>query len=116
MPVQLYSILHLVGAMCLFLGLGAALLPDTEGTAPFRRKALVFHGLGLFLLLVAGFGLLAKLKLGFPGWIVVKLVLWLLFGALPVLAKRGVLKPVPAWTVAILCGIVAAWLGTMKPF
>lgn len=116
MSYEFYKVLHVVGVVLLFLGLGSALIPAENGQNPYRRASLIFHGIGLVLLFVAGFGLLAKLQLGFPGWVIVKIVLWLVFGAMPVLAKRGVLQPVPAWTIAAVAGALAAWLGVMKPF
>jgi hypothetical protein len=108
MSLTAYKILHLAGIMLLFLGLASALMPKDT---PNRRFGMIFHGMGLVILLVAGFGLIAKLQLGFPWWVAVKLVLWLAFGAMPMIGKRGLL-PVPvAWLLAIICGIAAAWLG-----
>jgi hypothetical protein len=103
-----YKVLHLTGVILLFLGLASALMPKDT---PNRRIGLIFHGLGLAILLVAGFGLIAKLQIGFPWWVVVKLVLLLAFGAMPIIGKRGLL-PVPvAWLLAVICGIAAVWLG-----
>lgn len=111
MSILFYQVIHLTGVILLFLGLGAALMP---GDTPKRNIGLRFHGAGLVLLLVAGFGLLAKYKFGFPWWIIAKLVLWLGFGAMPIIGKRG-LMPVPvAWGLAIACGVVAIVLGITR--
>jgi hypothetical protein len=107
-----YKVLHLVGVMALFMGLGMGLLTDSSG----RKPGAMWHGIGLAVILVAGFGLLAKLKLGFPVWIIVKLVIWLLLGALPVLAKRGVVPVMAAWIIALVLGLGAAYLGVYKSF
>ncbi len=107
-----YRILHLAGVMVLFLGIGIALLPESAN----RKQGALFHGIGLAVILVAGFGLLAKMKLGFPSWVIAKLVIWLLIGALPVLVKRKILPPAAGWGVALALGIGAAYLGVMKSF
>lgn len=74
------------------------------------------HGIALFLVLLGGFGMQAKLGLGFPGWMIAKLVIWLVFGAAIVLAKRGVITGKVAWICMIGLAIVAAYLGIFKPF
>ncbi len=112
MDVLVYKLLHLAGVMALFMGLGIGLLPESA----FRKPGAIFHGIGLVVILVAGFGLLAKMSLGFPGWIIAKLVIWLLFGVLPVLAKKKVLPLVAAWISALVLGLIAAYLGIYKPF
>ena len=109
MSVFLYKVLHLSGVIFLFLGLASALMPEST---PHRKIGLRFHGIGLLLLLFGGFGLIAKLKTGFAWWVIVKLALWFGFGAMPLIGKRG-LMPVPvAWTVAVICGLLAILLGT----
>ena len=109
MTHQFYLLLHLVGVLFLFIGLGSALLPSEN---PQRKAGLPFHGVGLFLLLLGGFGMIAKLKIGFDWWIITKLVLWFDFGALPILGKRGILPAPAAYGIAIALGIVAIVLGT----
>ncbi len=58
----------------------------------------------------------AKMSLGFPNWMIVKLVIWLIFGAAIVLAKRGILTGAAAWVVMIGLATGAAYLGLFKPF
>ena len=113
MSILFYKFLHLTGVIFLFIGLGAALMPaDT----PKRNVGLRFHGVGLQLVLVAGFGLVAKWKFGFPWWVIVKLILLLGFGAMPLIGKRG-LMPVPvAWGIAVACGVLAILLGLTHGF
>ena len=59
------------------------------GKAP--GGALALHGLGVLVMLVAGFGLLARLNISsfpWPTWVFIKVGLWLVLGVLPFLARR----------------------------
>jgi hypothetical protein len=92
MSYQVYKLLHVLGIMLLFFGFGGVLIPNLSGfklAGKAKLIAFITHGLGMLLLLVAGFGLLAKLGLdGIPGWVIVKLIVWLLLGVGIALAKR----------------------------
>lgn len=107
-----YKVLHLAGVMAVFMGLGISLIPETA----FKKQGGLFHGIGLLIVLVAGFGLIAKLKYGFAPWVLIKLVIWFVIGALPVLAKKKILPCAAVWGLALLLGAVAAYLGIYKPF
>lgn len=116
MSPQIYHIIHLVGVLFLFAGIGSFL---TSSGA--ERPGMKFHGIGLLLLLVAGFGMIAKMmKAGAAvsyssPWVIAKIVIWLVLGALPVLAKKRALQPGVLVTIAIILGGVAAYLGYLKP-
>ena len=109
MNIIFYKVLHLVGVISLFIGLASALMP---ADSPHRKIGLRFHGAGLLLLLVAGFGLIAKLPYGFEWWVIVKMILWLGFGAMPLIGKRGLMPAPAAWGLALLFGTIAILLGT----
>ncbi len=116
MSADVYKFLHLFGVMFLFAGIGAVAYAGEN-----RGKAMATHGIGLLLLLVAGFGMLAKLHPAAPTvysytawWVIVKMVIWLALGALPVLAKKRVLPPCGVIAVALVLGGVAAYLGHFK--
>lgn len=121
MNILFYDALHITGAICLFLGLGGyAGVALIDATDEAKKKATkyfaIFHGVGLLLLLVAGFGALAKLNLGFPPWVMVKVVLWVFFGASMVLFKR-IPQMAKIWILLVpAVGILAIYLGTYKPF
>lgn len=82
------------------------------------------HGIALLLIILGGFGMQAKMKeayvaqfeTSFPMWMIAKLVIWLIFGAAIVLAKRDILKGSIAWIAMIGLASAAAYLGLMKPF
>jgi hypothetical protein len=77
---------------------------------------MINHGIGLLILLVSGFGLVAKMGFSYSShWVIGMFVIWLMLGALPVLAKRRVVSPCVVITIALVLGAVAAWLGYLKP-
>ena len=103
----------------LFLGLGGSVLGarTDEGRAP--KLATILHGVGLLVMLVGGFGMLARLGIvnwPWPGWALGKMGVWLAIGALPVLVRRKVLPRGVAWLVAAALAATAAWLALYKPF
>jgi spore maturation protein SpmA len=66
-------------------------------------------------MLVSGFGLLAKLHLGFPHFAMVKTVIWVVLGVIPMILRR-LRVPVSAGIAISLALIgIMAWLGVMKP-
>ena len=108
-----YSILHVVGVILLTAYTFAAFAnPDPKA----RGRTLMVTGVLSLIVLVAGFGLLSKLKLGFPSWVIVKLVAWLGISALSGMAFRR-----PGMTglfrlIVIVLVVAAVWAVYMKPF
>lgn len=118
MDIPTYHILHLLGLIFVFIGFGGLL--SSEGS----KKAMKWHGIGLVISLVSGFGMLAKMSKGLPEgapslytqhWVIVKIVLWLVLGFLPVLAKRRVIAAPIVVLIAALIGLGLACLGYLKP-
>ncbi len=110
MSPAFYHFVHAVGIICLFIGIGMG------GSDAGRKCAMRWHGTGLLILLISGFGNVAKvLNNQFPTWVILKLVIWLVLGVLPVLVKRGKLSGTHGVLVAMLAGAAAAYLGAMKP-
>ena len=93
MSYNFYSILHLGSLLALCLALGALWGIYTRPTPdPNLKKLLLgFHGLIMFFIFLAGFGLIAKLKIPspWPFWIYGKLLIWLLIGAFPFFIKKA---------------------------
>ncbi len=116
-----YKVVHIFSVLLLFTALGGmvyrALSGDTSEAG--RKLAGMTHGAALILILITGFGALAKLGFGegggFPMWLAGKLVLWLLFAGIIVLIRK---KPEWAkllWIVLPLLGSLAAYLVLYKP-
>lgn len=118
MSPAIYHILHIVGLICVFVGFGALLSQDSY------KSAMKWHGIGLLIMLISGFGWLAKVGKTLPEgaqspytykWVLIKMALWLVLGFLPVLAKRRVLASHVVVLIAVLAGATLAYLGYMKP-
>jgi len=116
-----YKFIHFTGVVGLFLALGsiaAQRLASNESLHPSYRVFAISHGLSLFLLLLGGFGMLARLGIHWPwpGWLTVKLVLWVFFGAAIAVLKRKPEWSRQLWIALLVSGILAVYLGSFKPF
>jgi hypothetical protein len=121
---QAYKVIHLIGIFLTLAGLAGLALAAANGATKHsnsaRRLISVFHGLGLVVALLGGFGLLARLGVMhggmWPGWVWAKLAIWLTLGALVALPYR---RPDLARLVFIalpVLGGLASWLAIYKPF
>lgn len=110
MSPQIYHVIHLLGLIGVFIGFGAILAGNT-------KAGMKWHGIGLLISLISGFGMVAKLHIPITSskWLMVKMALWLVLGFLPVLVKKGV-SPKTVVSIAALVGVTLAYLGYMKPF
>ena len=82
-----------------------------------KKKTLMITGIAGLLVLISGFGLLAKLHPGtFPGWVIVKLVCWLGLMALGgIVYRRTHLRGALALTTLSLI-LVAIVMVYVRPF
>lgn len=120
MSYEFYKWLHVVGIIATFSALGAQALYVAQGgqktTWSLKKMNASIHGLGLLLLFVAGFGMMARRGFSFGAdlWLYHKLVAWLILGAAPaILWRRG---PFAKWLLVafILIGAFAAYVGIYK--
>jgi hypothetical protein len=120
---QLYNVMHIVGIILLMSALGGAAIHGMTGTPSepgrARRLLAILHGAGAFLILLGGFGMLARLGVmhgsGFPGWVWVKLIVWGLLAAALIAPYRrpGLGKPL-LLALPVLGGL-AAYMAIYKP-
>ena len=119
---QLYNLVHIVGIALVVTALaGAAVLAlvHRENDArSLRRLFAILHGLGAFLVLLGGFGMLARLGIvqgGLPGWIWAKLVIWVLLAAALFLPyRRPSLARSLMLALPVLVGL-AGYMALYKP-
>lgn len=121
MSYEFYKLLHFLGLFLAFTALGGQMFyvinGGTKDAAQSRGLIAAGHGLGLVLVLVAGFGMQAKLGIeGMPGWFLAKIGIWVALGAWLALPWRAPHLAKPLWFVLPLLGAVAAWLAIFKPF
>ena len=117
MDASFYKFLHVSGIITLFfafggLTMGSRLVQGKEFL--HRRLYSILHGVGLLLIIVSGFGMKAKLDIvGWPSWLVVKLVIWLCLGLSIALVLRNMKLQKYVWLFLILLGSSAALLAVM---
>ncbi len=120
MSYELYKILHLIGLGLLIsalIGLAVENKHNTSLGKPLNKKFwFALHGIGLLILVVAGFGLMARLNIfsPMPGWVWAKIGIWVAFGALPpMITKRNLGVGTVLVLVMVLLSL-AAWLAIGK--
>jgi cytochrome bd-type quinol oxidase subunit 2 len=119
--LEVYKLLHLIGLILLFFAFGGVLffgLTKTELPKSLKKWASILHGIALFLILLGGFGMLARLGLAreWPTWVILKLVIWFILGGAMMLAKKKQNLSAQLAIVFILLGSTAAYLGLFKSF
>ncbi|MDP2313455.1 MAG: hypothetical protein Q8P41_11160 [Pseudomonadota bacterium] len=121
MSYDFYKILHFIGLASIWGALGAATLHamngGTKATNPSRKIVAATHGIGLFLMLLGGFGMLAKKQIPVgDGWVIAKIVLWLVVGGLLAVPLRAPALAKPLWFALPFFVAIGAWLALTKPF
>ncbi|HEV7784283.1 MAG TPA: hypothetical protein VGQ28_03035 [Thermoanaerobaculia bacterium] len=116
MSLLAYRVIHIFSMTLMFTALGGLILASQAKvqTDASRKMAGMLHGIALILLLVSGFGALARLGLSNPGtwpaWVWLKALIWLIFGGIIVLIRRAPRFASLMWWVLPLLGAVAAYL------
>lgn len=120
---QFYNLVHIVGLVLLMSGLGGMALQSAgganKGSPALRRLAMALHGLGAFLILLGGFGMLARMGIvhgsGWPGWLWVKVAVWGVLAAAALLPYRWPAVSVPLLLILPVLGGLAAYMAIYKP-
>lgn len=121
MSYSFYKILHVFGIAMILVALGGVFVhaanSSDKNANVVRKMVLVLHGLGSFLILLAGFGLLAKLGLasGFPGWLWPKLAIWAVLSAVIAIPYRSQQAARILLVITPLLVLAAALFAVLKP-
>ncbi|NVB42575.1 hypothetical protein G6O69_32425 [Pseudenhygromyxa sp. WMMC2535] len=119
---QLYNLLHVLGIILVFMAFGGwafhGISGGTKETNKARALLAATHGVGILLIIIAGFGMLARVRsmqAGLPGWLHPKLFIWVLFAAAPAVFNRK-----PEWSKALwflfpLLAAVSAYFAINHP-
>lgn len=120
MSLKIYILLHLVGVIFLFLSIGALVVRAMEGgprgiSDTARGLSGMTHGIALLVILVSGFGMLAKYPLNFEPWVWGKLLIWLVLGSAVAFVRKMPRKAKLWWWLLPILGVLAAYLCVYKP-
>ena len=121
MSYPLFKVVHLLGVFIILMAMGGLIVlgtADEETRSRWRRLAVLTNGIGLLLAFIGGFGLLGILEISFmwPGWVVFKMLIWLILGGAISLALRVPRLSMPLWWGSILLAGIATYLANFKPF
>ncbi len=122
---DVYEIVHVVGIASVMLAFGGIASHAADGgtwKGPGSRRALklAHHG-GMFLILLGGFGMLARIGIAkggiasFPVWLWLKIALFLVLGATVALPYRRPRWAWPAFFATPLIAGLAVYLALYKP-
>ena len=123
MSYATYKIIHFLGIFTLITALAVAAAHTLRGGTkldnPHRRAIAIAHGVGVFLILLGGFGMLARMEIihgGLPGWIYLKIGIWVVLAASVALVYRGrEIARALIWAVPLLAAAAGA-TALLKPF
>lgn len=109
-----YKFIHVVSIVVIFLAIGG-LSCLAQGTTS-RKIFSAIHGIFLVVIFVAGFGLIARLKLPYPwpAWIWLKILGWFIIAMAPKFTKS--LGPAITLFIYGSIGTIMAYLALYKPF
>ena len=124
MSYEIYKIFHLLGVFFVFAALGGLTLRAAAGQGETKddvhKIAGRTHGAALLIIVISGFGMLARLGIEhdwmFPGWVWAKLAIWLALGGSLVVIRKQMLPARVLWVLWPALGAVAAGLVIIKPW
>lgn len=118
----IYKLVHFIGLFLMIMAMSGMIHHAINGGKKeldkLRKQAMISHGVGSFLVLLGGFGMMARLGLtdGLPGWIIAKLAIWtVVSGAVAMIYRAEQLQRALWWGLLALLSL-AAYLGIIKPF
>lgn len=111
--LAVYKWVHFIGIFMLFSAFGGLVVASQyeEAKKAFRKRLALLHGGGLFLILLGGFGMLARLGVKeLPVWIYYKLGIWLVLGGMFMLFKRRPQGSKIYGAIVLALGALAAYI------
>jgi NhaP-type Na+/H+ and K+/H+ antiporter len=107
-----YSVVHVLSGFALVaFTFQAFIAPHPQ----YRQRLMIYTGTASLLMVIAGFGLQATLKTGFPLWLVIKLGCWLGVSLLSGLAFRTPLFARMYSVLALILIAIAVYCVYFKP-
>jgi len=112
MSLNTYLVLHLSSIIVLLGYTFYAFAAPAET----RKRVLMITGIAALLIIISGFGMLQKLRLGLPGWAMVKIVCWLGLSSIAAVAYRKRALADLFMLVAFVLAITAVSMVYVRPF
>ncbi|MDP0500146.1 MAG: hypothetical protein Q7P63_08590 [Verrucomicrobiota bacterium JB022] len=115
----IYHILHLSGILLLFISYGGLLGRAMAGSDKpgLKKFAAITSGISLILILVGGFGLMARMGYSISQpWIWVKITVWLCLGGMVALINRQPKLAGLWWWLTWLLGATAVTAVYLHPY
>jgi hypothetical protein len=112
MTITTYLVLHLSSIIVLLGYTFYAFAAPSET----RKRVLMVTGVAALLVLVTGVGMLHRLRLGMPGWAIVKLVCWLGLSMIAGIAYRRRAQADTFMMIALVLAITAVAMVYVRPF
>jgi len=117
---EIYKLLHVTAIFLMLSAVAGAwalkAASDSQNYPKIRKLLMMIHGIAMFLILVGGFGTLARLGIAtpWPSWIWIKLVIWIALGGLPVLLSKSSRVSKALFFLAPVLAAIAAWAAINK--
>jgi len=118
LPYAAYKVVHYLGIFTLVTALSATLARSAKeglNSDPWRKRLGMVHGVALFLIILGGFGMLARLEVGFPVWIMAKLGIWVVLAGF-IAFRRSADWSARALVLLPVLAALAGWIAYAKPF
>lgn len=115
---EIYKIMHLLGVFMVLAALFGWTINYINGghkDTPARKILMISHGVGLLFVLVAGFGLLARIhQSALQSWVLLKFCIWLIFGVYTMFLHKKILPPKAHWFIILALAMTAVVLVQLK--
>jgi len=125
---EMYKLIHLFGIFLTFVvlgGLGLHVINGGDKASLTKRKLVAsLHGIGVFLILLGGFGTLAyvykiagssQMSNGLEPWVIMKLCIWFLLSIALLLFYRLPKLALVVFLVLPFLGLTAGYIAIKKP-
>ena len=119
-----YKLIHYLGIFVLIAVVGVALgrrsVLREEERDPLRKRWSALLGISLFVILLGGFGLMARIGIDhgepFPGWLWAKFGIWAVLGGVLFVGRRLPSRSLLLLGLVPLLAVLAGWVAFSKPF
>ena len=117
---HVYNLIHFSGVFLLLMAIASLATHywngGTRESLKGRRFFHIAHGLGMFLILLGGFGMLARLGIHWPwpNWIIIKFAVWIALGGVVALIPRFPNHGKTLWLLVLCLAIGAALTASYK--